>query len=106
MPERELGQAIALVEEAQRSARSVARETLAAAVDTLGQATADAYANEADSYADARREDPSDWDCTHERLLLKLVREQIASGRISTEQQRWRLLDVGAGDGHDAVRLA
>jgi SAM-dependent methyltransferase len=95
--------AVKVIQQANRSPRTVTRLCLAQAIDMIVIHTRETYEEEARAYEKVRGSEISLEDTRLNRLLLDSVRARLALGLIdSTDPAAWRLLDVGAGYGRDA----
>ncbi|MFL6055007.1 MAG: class I SAM-dependent methyltransferase [Actinoallomurus sp.] len=102
----DLQDAIATIEHDQASPESVRQAELAASVDEVVRATALAYSEQSDSYAEVRQAQPWSWDIHLTATLLEQMRERVSDGTVRMDGRRWRLLDVGAGYGRDIFTFA
>lgn len=75
------------------------------AVEVVVNATSDTYTRENDLYSQVRQASSWSWDGYLYGTLLALVRSRISDRRLRHPGGRWRLLDVGAGDGQDTLRF-
>jgi SAM-dependent methyltransferase len=100
-----LSESVALIREAQIAGGALSAD-VAAAIDVVVKATAEAYSRDSDAYAEVRATQPWECDAYMTRRLLELVRSRIVAGTLFVSPgQRWRLLDVGAGYGRDVLRF-
>lgn len=96
--------AMDLIRQAQDGGRGPDRSHLITAIETIIQITADTYTRESSSYMDLRETAPCAWDMPMNDRLLTTVRSRISAGDLAVDADgRWKLLDVGAGYGRDAL---
>ena len=97
-----LDEALAVIRKSASDPGSVTCEQLAQGIDAVVEATRLTYEQEAESYEQLRGAKPSEDDLYMDQILLNVVRERISQGLIPTSDDlKWRLLDVGAGYGRD-----
>lgn len=97
-------EAIDVVRKAQRLTSDASPPDLAKAIETIVRFTAETYAQDVSSYMDLRDTVPCAWDMPMNSRLLDTVRSKIRAGElVADDDGRWKLLDVGAGYGRDAL---
>lgn len=102
-----IAEAMSTVRKCQTELSSCSLATVAAAVDALVSSTTATYKREAQTYEALRGSEISSRDAAMNRQLLDLVRSRIVDQLLRPGPNgRWRLLDVGAGYGRDAIAFA
>ena len=97
--------AVRVIETSQSAWHESMFDELRDAVEVVVKATSDTYTRENDLYSWIRQASTWSWDGYIYRTLLALVRSRISDGRLRHPGTRWRLLDVGAGDGQGTLRF-
>lgn len=109
--DRELGdvldpeQAVRVIEASQSAWHESMVNELRNAVEVVVKSTSGIYTRENDLYSRVRQASGWSWDGYLYATLLALVRSRISDRRLHHPGARWRLLDVGAGDGRDTARF-